>query len=1193
MAISEVQVFGAMAEELENIARMLVRYRIFEKTYLAGPQSETQLAMMEALVRLYAEMLAFLSTAVDFYREKSILRILKSPFRCMDEVRSRALDERGQEVNAFANLSDAETLRLCQKIDFKRSLTGYAWPLITITTNSLINLASTALANDFSNMKTRAGKFDMAKLSVTQRVRIILEIAEQEPMTIVVDGLDSIDQAERPAVIGALPELVGNADNVVKVFITSRSTNRSGSKPAAEFEIEITSEDTKEYMEAFVDHLVEKSVKEKVLLEGDLHLDTQKMLKDALLSGSHQMFLWARLQVERICRETVEADVVAALRDNLPQDLDLLYQESLGYISHAGEAARDLAIKVISCILYIREPLRPRALLMALGAGKESALDLTQVLESLRFSHQSVQGFLIRHAEFSPAAAHRVLASLCIGACLRGLDPASIASLQIPSDNFYVYAAMYWAVHSKLSLTFGEDTTIEERVESDVTTFIFDEEWDTTLSFESWIENALQIASLLPREHVMKRSMCAVSSSDFEFLLTLSMFGLGGVLRRALANIRDVNINLPNDSGHTSIYLAAALGQSATLSLLVESGATINVKCGTHGSPLHAACFYGHLEVVKNLLHHGADVSCGPVYGTAFEAACRGRREDIAIYLLEAGLSVADGRDDEKALRALPLSDAVALATLFNHKSTIKLLLDIVQTLLGVGVEATVSLYLACCPKKLKILDPLFHASLEITSPEDILDKVFSVKNLDESVVQMVLSYEPLAMTVTKQQFLEIFALGLSFSFKAITKQKRFDINSWDEVTYDHPLQVAIRLQKSKSLLTFDHGPGGMCCTFSTASWGRPNVEKCESTCISEPEMLSLHFHGQRSSPSPEDISKCQTIVELLLRHGADIEESGRLGPPLHLACIIGCPTLVRFLLERRRSNHDGTAGYFANPLFTAIKSQQEEVFSVILQHFPQTDYIHSDLGTALHFACSFTRGFAARALLQNGADATAVDGKGRTPLTIALETELQREKTTGSGLRSSAKQWPEETALEAMTQLASSLIMSRKSRELGRKTLKLLIERFGFGQITEQMAQVVQGESDLATLPRSKTLILQKNISCMEQLLSYSQEFSITGEVLLRSLELKKEVYRDLRKNHSGKRLKKAPSTSIPRITLLKRQHSNTNSVISKPPHTVSPSEPARENLIRTLLRWNAGISITQDMLKVVCHAEDAKMLL
>lgn len=466
-------------------------------------------------------------------------------------------------------------------------------------------------------------------------------------------------------------------------------------------------------------------------------------------------FLWARLQVERICRETVEADVIAALRDNLPQDLDLLYQESLDCISHAGEAARDIAMKVILCVLHIREPLTPQAVLMALASEKDSVLDLTQILvicanlvvldtkcSSLRFSHQSVQDFLTRHREFSPAAAHHVLSSLCIRACLRGLNSASFAGLQIPNDDFYVYAAMYWAVHSKLALTFGKDTATIESVEASLKAFLFDEEWDTTLSFENWIENARQIASILPREHAMKRSMCAVSSSDFEFVFTLSMFGLESILREALANISDVDINLPNDSGYTPIYLAAALGQSATVSLLLKCGSNINVKCGTHGSPLHVACFSGHLEVVKKLLQHGADMSCGAVYGSAFEAACRGRREDIAVHLIEAGLSITGAGDYEKVFDSAALvgfvkvvqrlqtpdfsalnttkatrartetkirtaiqsgqtgvlrqflgqnpnsrdfipSDAVALATLFNHKSMIEFLLDI-----GMDIEA-------------------------------------------------------------------------------------------------------------------------------------------------------------------------------------------------------------------------------------------------------------------------------------------------------------------------------------------------------------------------------------------------------------------------------------------------------------------------------------------------------------------------
>ncbi|KAJ0299460.1 hypothetical protein Brms1b_013115 [Colletotrichum noveboracense] len=676
MAVSEVQLFGAMADGLENTARMLVRYRVFESLYLRGSGSETELKLKEALTLLYAEILVFLSNAINFYREKSIVRVLKSPFRTFDEAQAKTMREREQEVNAFAALSDTETLSsleaaftrlstqssqsLSEKnfddivewlsvapyyhhhqfiaqsrlpgagqwllnhekfLDWKSSsspslLLLHGIPgsgkstLCSVLVDSLLSIASAnpsaapfgyfycanpqsekarrsaedvmrtilfqlaidavhrtkmrdSLCTEYERQMAlaRVGKIDMAKLSVKDCVRLILELAEQDPMTIAIDGLDSIEDCERPAIIDALRELVAKADNVVKIFVTSRSTGRSAAKPNAEFQIQITTQETKDDMETFVNHLVDQAVGSKLLLEGNLRSETRSLLIRTLITGSHEMFLWAKLQVERICRETVEEDVVTALLDKLPQHLDLLYQECLEYIFNAGEKARDIAVKVLSCVLYIREPLRPKALLTALAAGQDSALELTQVMaicanlitldtecNAMRLAHQSVQDFLIRHVAFAPAAAHQILASFCVNACLRGLDSASGEGIRIPSDDFYVYATMYWPVHSNIALNLGEDTSTVNILVKDITMFIFDEDWDTTLSFETWTRNAQELAPLLPREHAMKRALNAISASDFGFIFTLSIFGLDCILNDVLANIDDLDSMAPSST---------------------------------------------------------------------------------------------------------------------------------------------------------------------------------------------------------------------------------------------------------------------------------------------------------------------------------------------------------------------------------------------------------------------------------------------------------------------------------------------------------------------------------------------------------------------------------------------------------------------------------------------------------------------
>ena len=60
----------------------------------------------------------------------------------------------------------------------------------------------------------------------------------------------------------------------------------------------------------------------------------------------------------------------------------------------------------------------------------------------------------------------------------------------------------------------------------------------------------------------------------------------------------------------TALYYAALCGFSVLANyLIVAHGEDVNANCGRHGTPLHAALFEGHLEVVRLLLNHGADVN--------------------------------------------------------------------------------------------------------------------------------------------------------------------------------------------------------------------------------------------------------------------------------------------------------------------------------------------------------------------------------------------------------------------------------------------------------------------------------------------------------------------------------------------------------------------------------------------------------
>ena len=56
----------------------------------------------------------------------------------------------------------------------------------------------------------------------------------------------------------------------------------------------------------------------------------------------------------------------------------------------------------------------------------------------------------------------------------------------------------------------------------------------------------------------------------------------------------------------TALYYAVLMGGLDNVKLLVERGANVNSTTKTNSTPLRAACFDGHFEIVQFLVEKGA-----------------------------------------------------------------------------------------------------------------------------------------------------------------------------------------------------------------------------------------------------------------------------------------------------------------------------------------------------------------------------------------------------------------------------------------------------------------------------------------------------------------------------------------------------------------------------------------------------------
>jgi len=94
----------------------------------------------------------------------------------------------------------------------------------------------------------------------------------------------------------------------------------------------------------------------------------------------------------------------------------------------------------------------------------------------------------------------------------------------------------------------------------------------------------------------------------------------------------------------TPLHVAIESGKSDAARLLIEVGASIELKDKIERTPLLYACRYGNLEICKLLLEKGADLNAFDCYGeTALHLACANPCENsipIIDVLLSAGLDV-------------------------------------------------------------------------------------------------------------------------------------------------------------------------------------------------------------------------------------------------------------------------------------------------------------------------------------------------------------------------------------------------------------------------------------------------------------------------------------------------------------------------------------------------------------------------
>ena len=332
-------------------------------------------------------------------------------------------------------------------------------------------------------------------------------------------------------------------------------------------------------------------------------------------------FRWVFCQLDTL-RRCMPSSIRKAL-DELPTTLDETYERALQGIP---KEKQQHAHHLFQCLVVAIRPLRVEELaeLFAIEFDQDSGPSLNEgwrpenpenallsacstliaVIKNngskiVQFSHFSVKEYLtsgrlrtsesVRHYHIPLDAAHTVLAQACITVLLQ-LDE-KVDRKRLETFPLAYYAAQHWVDHAKYE--------------------------DVASRFRGPIEQVF-------------------NSSKPHFAAWTWIHDMDRVDGQVCDHILEER---PKQPETTALYYAVLCGFSELANhLIITNGEDVNVKCGYHGSPLHAASFKGHLDAARVLLTHGADVNTtNEDGGTPLCSAYTGGHLDVMRLLLEHG----------------------------------------------------------------------------------------------------------------------------------------------------------------------------------------------------------------------------------------------------------------------------------------------------------------------------------------------------------------------------------------------------------------------------------------------------------------------------------------------------------------------------------------------------------------------------
>ena len=167
------------------------------------------------------------------------------------------------------------------------------------------------------------------------------------------------------------------------------------------------------------------------------------------------------------------------------------------------------------------------------------------------------------------------------------------------------------------------------------------------------MENTTIIARLLAILCLILSGVIAVSTANADSHLPNCKADVGCLVDNSIdwetvtaAEVQTIidsgaNVNAKGDHGTTPLHAATYHGHAEVISVLIQAGADVNAKDDNSWTPLDGAAIFGNAEVIPVLVKAGADVNAkGQDGDTPLHIAAFGGNAEVIPILLKAGADV-------------------------------------------------------------------------------------------------------------------------------------------------------------------------------------------------------------------------------------------------------------------------------------------------------------------------------------------------------------------------------------------------------------------------------------------------------------------------------------------------------------------------------------------------------------------------